>query len=144
MPRPKGLAKTGGRKPGTLNRINAEFRDLVRHDTEDFKLVRLVANGKPVNGMKPNLDHILKANLMLLERAHPRLKVQEKVRDTTGLDPMELSTDELLTALGLASIEQAKVYSSEVDSWGTMALESSGSEPGTQGEEGARTEPETD
>lgn len=103
MPRPPGLAKTGGRLPGVPNRVTREFRELVLHDTEDFKNLRLVACGQPVNGLEPTLDQIIKASAILIDRAIPRLKVQEKVRDTTGLDLSEISTDELLASLGLTS-----------------------------------------
>ena len=100
MPRPVGLAKTGGRLPGTPNRVTREFRELVRHDTQDFKLLRLVACGQPVNGQAPTLDQIIKANAILVDRAIPRLKLKESVSvEYRSLG--EISTDELMTSLGI-------------------------------------------
>ena len=55
--------------------------------------------------MKPNLDQIIKANAILIDRAIPRLKVTEPTKNYEGLDLNVIPTDQLLKAMGYDSIE---------------------------------------
>ena len=101
MSRPPGLAKTGGRKAGVANRTTREFRELVLQDTDDFKLLRLVACGEAVNNQEPTLDQIIKANAILVDKTIPRLKLKESV-SVEYRNPLEMSTAELYAILGVA------------------------------------------
>lgn len=78
--------KTGGRLPGTPNRVNQEFRETVRALLEDnaenvAKWLKSVAEGDPTNDVKPNPAKALDVLAGLAEYAAPKLARTEVVGD---------------------------------------------------------------
>ncbi len=87
-----------GRAAGTPNKISAVRAEFLRvyHENNGYeRLVELLEEDKPTF-------------FRLFVAMVPKLKIQE-TRDTSGLDISEISTDELLAALGLTCIEEAEV-----------------------------------
>lgn len=82
----KGMPKTGGRKKGVANKVNAEFRDTVRRLLEDNaenvgRWLTSVAEGDGTDGAKPDPGKALDLMAKLAEFAAPKLARTEHVGD---------------------------------------------------------------
>lgn len=80
--RPPGQPKTGGRKPGSPNKVTVEFRETVRklleENTENVgKWLDLVAMGDKSNDVKPDPGKALDLLAKLAEYAAPKLSRTE-------------------------------------------------------------------
>jgi hypothetical protein len=89
MPRPKGLPKTGGRQPGSANKVTREFRETVRKLLEDnsdnvSRWLTLVAEGDGTDSGKPDPAKALDLMAKLAEYAAPKLNRTEHVGDGGG------------------------------------------------------------
>lgn len=85
--RKPGTPKTGGRKKGVPNRVNAEFRETVRQLLEDNsqnvgRWLALVAEGDGSENLKPDPGKALDLLAKLAEFAAPKLNRTEH----TGAD----------------------------------------------------------
>ena len=89
----KGI-KTGGRKSGTPNKVNQEFREtvtkLLEENTENVSLwLAKVAEGDPINEVKPDPAKALDLLSKLAEYAAPKLARTEHVGDNKN--PVSIS-----------------------------------------------------
>ena len=78
--------KTGGRVAGTPNKVTQEFRDTVRKLLDDNqqnvgKWLQAVAEGDPLNEVKPDPGKALDLMAKLAEFAAPKLARTEVVGD---------------------------------------------------------------
>jgi len=74
MGRPKGLPKTGGRKPGTPNRTTAATRERIEGDADPVGFMISVMHGQAIGGQLPTLDHRLQIASRLLDKIVPDIK----------------------------------------------------------------------
>lgn len=111
--RPPGGKKTGGRKKGTPNKVNAEFRETVRRLLEDNaanvgKWLALVAEGDG-DQVKPDPGKALDLLTRLAEYAAPKLSRTEHVGEGGGpvvtLDAGKLSDAALQELLSVRRTE---------------------------------------
>ena len=84
--RKPGTPKTGGRKNGVPNKVNAEFRETVRQLLEDNsknvgRWLTLVAEGDGTDACKPDPGKALDLLAKLAEFAAPKLNWTEHVGD---------------------------------------------------------------
>jgi len=87
--RKPGTPKTGGRKKGVPNKVNAEFRETVRQLLEDNsknvgRWLTLVAEGDGTDACKPDPGKALDLLAKLAEFAAPKLNRVEHVGDGGG------------------------------------------------------------
>jgi hypothetical protein len=83
----KGI-KTGGRQKGSINKVNAEFRDTVRmlldENSQNIAIwLKTVADGDPANDVKPNPAKALDIIAGLAEYAAPKLARTEMTVEIT-------------------------------------------------------------
>lgn len=88
----KGI-KTGGRKSGTPNKVNQEFREtvtkLLEENTNNVSVwLAKVAEGDPVNEVKPDPAKALDLLSKLAEYAAPKLARTEHVGDNKNPIPI--------------------------------------------------------
>ena len=81
--------KTGGRKPGSTNKVTREFRETVRQLLEDNadnvgRWLALVAEGDGSENAKPQPEKALDLLAKLAEYAAPKLGRTEHVGDGGG------------------------------------------------------------
>jgi hypothetical protein len=86
----KGQPKTGGRAPGTSNKVTTEFRETVRRLLEDNsenvgRWLTLVAEGDGTDGCKPDPAKALDLVAKLAEFA-ARTEEQTRARYVAGVD----------------------------------------------------------
>jgi len=101
--RKPGTPKTGGRKKGVPNKVNAEFRETVRQLLEDNsknvgRWLTLVAEGDGTDACKPDPGKALDLLAKLAEFAAPKLSRTEH----TGPDGGPVQT---VTKIKLADLE---------------------------------------
>ena len=86
--RPKGTAKTGGRKPGAVNRPPDELRRFINHRGRPLELLAAIADGRKVSAANPekpgeiirvypSLNERVSAARTLLNKLLPDLKSSE-------------------------------------------------------------------
>lgn len=97
--RKPGTPKTGGRKKGVPNKVNAEFRETVRQLLEDNsqnvgRWLTLVAEGDGSDNLKPDPAKALDLLAKLAEFAAPKLNRTEHTGPNGGPVEHQVSTVE--------------------------------------------------
>lgn len=105
MAKAKGSPKTGGRKPGSLNKCTREFRETVRVVLENNadnvgKWLTMVAEGDSTGSVMPDPAKALDLIAKLAEFASPKLARTEH----SGLDGNAIQT---VTSIRLIDMDQA-------------------------------------
>ena len=81
MGRPKGLPKTGGRKPGTPNKSTATTRERIEQDADPLGFLTRLMRGEEIDGRRATLEHRAEVALKLLNKVAPDMKAVELTGD---------------------------------------------------------------